>query len=145
MINLQAIIRTLIIILGACYVLALQAAPEGHYRWTDENGIIQYADRPPEGIESEFIKFATSKRSKDDDENKGNELETGNDSKIFDKVEVLPEKDPALCKQAQRNLKALEGSRIRITESDGSKRILNDDEKEAQRDNAKKFIKLHCN
>ncbi len=145
MINLQAIIRVLIIILGVCYTLALQATQSGHYRWTDENGIIQYADRPPEGIESEFIKFTTIKRSNGGDENKDNELRAGSDSKIFDKVEVLPEKDPLLCKQAQRNLKALEGSRIRITEPDGSKRILSDDEKEAQRDNAKKFIKLHCN
>ena len=59
-------------------------------------------------------------------------------------MEVMPEKDPALCEQAKNNLKALEGARIRITEPDGSKRLLSEDEKEGQRANARKFIKVHC-
>ncbi len=126
--------------------LTAQAAKQGHWRWTDENGTVQYSDRPPEGVESEFIEFAaprSSARSKSQGpvSSAAEEQQAG---KTFDEMEVLPEKDPELCRQAQNNLKALEAARIRITEPDGTKRILTEDEKETQRANANKFIELHC-
>jgi hypothetical protein len=135
-------IQTLLATLGLATTLSLQAAPNGHYRWTDESGTVQYADRPPEGVEAEFIKFSSPKGSKPSDNETPSE--TTAEPKVYDEMEALPEKDPALCKQAQQNLKALEGARIRITEPDGSKRFLTEDEKETQRENARKFIKIHC-
>jgi hypothetical protein len=124
----------------------MQAGVAGHYRWVDENGTVKYADRPPEGINAEFIKFASTKHSKPGQQATSQDSD-GNDSEAASgprRLETLPAKDPELCKQAQRNLKALEAARIRITEPDGSKRVLNEDEKEEQRENARKFIKVHC-
>ncbi len=138
-------IQALIMTLGLSAALSLQAGQNGHYRWKDENGTIQYADRPPEGVKAEFIKFAGAKRSKAASENeKGGTDEAKPESTTFDEMEILPKKDPQLCQQAQKNLKALKAARIRITEPDGSKRFLTEDEKEGQRENARKFIKLHC-
>lgn len=127
----------------------LQAAPNGHYRWTDAEGTVQHSDRPPKGVEAEFIKFSTGK-SKATPTDSTSEPEIGADGKPVKEalggvnLEGLPKKDPALCKQAQHNLKALDGARIRMTDEDGSQRFLTEEEKESQRDNARKFIKIHC-
>jgi hypothetical protein len=134
-----------IFIFGLISSAPLQAGESGTWRWKDENGTVKYADKPPEGIEAEFIKFSAPKHGKAGSEAKvENTKDEIAESKGPQKMEGLPAKDPALCKQAQRNLKALEAARIRITEPDGSKRLLNEEEKEEQRENARKFIKVHC-
>jgi hypothetical protein len=129
--------------LGLSTAINLDASQNGHYRWTDANGTVQYADRPPEGVEAEFIKFtgAKSPRSSEKPTTKEN---IATKAELPPKMEVLQKKDPELCKQAQQNLKALEGARIRITEADGSKRFLTEEEKEYQRENARKFVDINC-
>ena len=141
----NALLALLIIGLGSA--LNLQAAQDGHYRWTDANGVVKYSDRPPKGIDSEFIKLSGIKRSKSEDPettDTNNSAGETNKAETPNQLEVMPEKDPELCKQAQHNLKALEGARIRMSEPDGSKRFLTEEEKELQRENARKFIKVHC-
>ncbi len=140
------VLQAFIISAGLLATTALQAEQNGIYRWTDDKGIVQYSDRPPEGVEAVFIKTSTGKRSKPPEakEGEGAETATANKESGPKSLEVMPEKDPALCEQAKRNLKALDGTRIRITEPDGTKRILTPDEKEGQRENAKKFMKIHC-
>ena len=141
---MNKVLAATIICLSLSSAIVLEASQKGYYRWTDENGVVKSADTPPEGIESEFIKFTTRKSSKNSETDTEKQAEIEKNATVYDKMEVLPEKDPALCKQAQGNIKALEGARIRITEDDGSKRILTEDEKETQRENARKFIKIHC-
>ena len=131
------------LLVAALAGLALQAAASGLYRWTDANGTVQYSDRPPEGIEAEFIEISTGTRSKAAQPETKAEEEQATASGP-QAMEVMPEKDPALCKQAQKNLKALEAARIRISEPDGSRRFLTEEEKETQRVNNRKFVKIHC-
>lgn len=127
----------------------LHAGKEGVYRWKGPDGQLQYSDLPPEGVEAEFVPV-TQSRSK---EGKAEESETaggtpaaeGQTVNTPDGMVVLPPKDPALCSQAQANLKAMEGvPRVRITEPDGSQRILTPEEIEEQRENARKIVKVHC-
>lgn len=134
------------LIFGLCLLStsALSLAESGHYRWTDENGTVKYSDRPPEGIKAEFIKFSSSRPSKASEPDSTDQQTEDSATAGPRKLEALPAKDPQLCKQAQNNLKALQAARIRITEPDGSKRVLNEEEKEEQRENARKFIKVHC-
>ena len=139
------LLKSIILSVGFFAATAVAAGDAGHYRWTDENGVVKYADRPPEGVEAEFIKFASTKHSKPS--TPAATTQPATDSAAADApatMEGLPAKDPKLCKQAQNNLKALDSARIRITEPDGSKRLLNEEEKEAQKENARKFIKVHC-
>lgn len=132
---------SLILFLGAANSLH---AAQGIYQWKDKDGTVQYADHPPEGVDAVFIKSSRSKTSKAKESAEEMTETSASQTKTHDKMEVLPEKDPKLCKQATNNLKALEGARIRITDTDGSQRFLTEVEKEAQRENARKFIKLHC-
>lgn len=141
---IYSIAPRLLLALTLMLSISSQAGPNGYYRWTDENGVVKNADIPPEGVDATFIKFSVQKASKTDGNKVGQDTAAEKAQADIDAMEVLPEKDPALCKQAQRNLKALEGTRIRIAEPDGSKRFLTDDEKETQRVNARKFIAMHC-
>lgn len=123
------------------------AGVEGHYRWTDDNGKTHYSDRPPAGVDAEFIKFSGRKQSSSSKASSPVVTSGENTAPTEGTLEVEPEsnKDPKLCAQAQANLKALSGNpKVRITEADGSKRLLNNDEKEAQRERARGFIKLYC-
>ena len=125
------------------------AGAQGHYRWTDDNGKTHYSDRPPAGTESEYIKFSTSKKhtAKPSDSTADAATDNQADTSAEGTLEIEPQsqKDPKLCAQAQSNLKALSGNpKVRITEADGSKRLLSDNEKEVQRERARGFIKLYC-
>lgn len=144
--KLHLFATTIIAVFCLSYILEINAAENGHYRWIDDKGQVQYSDRPPEGIDAEFIKFSSRNRTRSTGSNQGKSDDAAEaiEKKLASTLEVMPEKDPALCKQAQKNLKALEGARIRITEADGSKRFLTEDEKEGQRENARKFIKINC-
>ena len=147
-----AFAKTLLIAATAAMLASspLQAQKSGHYRWVDDNGKPQYSDRPPVGRESEFIEFAGGKRSRSAIDSQEGSVE----GRVESEAEKLPgvdgemevvQKDPELCKQAQGNLKSLSGTpRVRITEPDGSKRILTPDEIQAQRDRAQSFIDIHC-
>lgn len=136
-------IQVLVLSLGLSTAIHVDASQNGHYRWTDANGTVQYADRPPEGVKAEFIQFTGAKSSRSSQAPESKQDATAK-AVSTPEMEVLQAKDPELCKQAQQNLKALEGARIRITEPDGSKRFLTEDEKEYQRDNARKFVEINC-
>ncbi|MFT5579087.1 MAG: hypothetical protein ACI9WS_001845 [Paraglaciecola psychrophila] len=59
-------------------------------------------------------------------------------------VLAAPKKDPALCRQAKHNLTALDGIRVRMTDTDGSKRFLTEQGRAGQRANARRFSKIKC-
>ncbi len=140
-------LTTLLLALGLALSPLSQAGDKGTYRWYDEEGTVQYADRPPEGVDAEYIEFSVSSSSRDKEEQTADSdasQDGKKEPKVYDEMEVLPEKDPAKCQQAKDNLEALKKARIRITEPDGSKRMLTEEEKETQREHAKKFIDMHC-
>jgi hypothetical protein len=148
MLKFLTAIQLLVITSALLIASSLQAGPNGYYRWTGANGTTQHADRPPEGVDAEFIKSSnhTASKKTSDDAAIDNQTSNSDSSKPVapSNLEVVLPKDPKLCEQAKRNLNALEGARIRITEPDGSKRILTEDEKETQRKDANKFIDIHC-
>lgn len=143
----------LVISLGLAISLPLQAGKPGAYVWKDENGNLQYSDRPPEGQESEFreLQGIGLKGTRSVDKGDGKEGEKvaeeeaeGKDKAAMKEFEVLPEKDPAICKQARDNLKALNAARIRGVDEEGNRRYLSEEEKETQRATARKLIEIHC-
>lgn len=133
------------------FSLPLQAEPSGYYRWKDAEGNLKLSDRPPGGdIKSEFITTPGSKKSRSSG---GETTIQSRDTKKADEakpdfpkeMEVLPEKDPEICQQAQGNLKALSGkTRIRIVDADGNKRFITDEERQTQLSRAKESVDIHC-
>ena len=132
------------------FSLNLQAdSQSGYYRWKDKDGNLKLSDRPPEaGIQAEFIKTPGSKRSRASSE-QAEEQQAGtqpaNSPGEPVKMEVVPEKDPVRCQQAKDNMKAFEGfSRIRVTDADGTQRLLTEEEKQVQIERSQKAIREHC-
>lgn len=140
-------LQALLLSLGLAISLNATAGKTGMYRWHDEAGTVQYSDRPPEGVESEFVEIygGSPHSEKKKAQQAADKAADGKDkSSEPDKMEVMQEKDPELCKQAQNNLRALDAPRIRITESDGSQHYLTDEERETQKANARKVIEDNC-
>jgi hypothetical protein len=146
----RALFRALLITL-LIVSLPTIAAQKGMWRWKDATGNLNYSDTPPKGVDAEFIasdavrpgKMSSTARA-DDNTSETDPANSGDD--LADKkMEVMPEVDPVLCEQAKTNLNALSDKpRIRITEADGSKRVLTPEEIEGEKDRARKFIDLYC-
>lgn len=137
-------------IAALCLISTSYAEPSGYYRWKDKEGNLKLSDRPPEaGIESEFVETPGSNKSRSTaTPESGTETKVTNSTKPEQplKMEALPEKNPARCKQAQSNMKAFEGhARIRITEADGTQRLLTEEEKQVEIERSKKAITENCN
>ena len=149
--NKNIVIGLFAIILGFSMNLSADSK-SGYYRWKDKDGNLKLSDRPPEaGIKAEFIETPGSRRSRStSDEPAEQQAATGQAQPATPgepvKMEVVPEKDPERCKQAQENMKAFEGfSRIRVTDADGTQRLLTEEEKQVQIERSKKAIKDNCN
>lgn len=149
-------LTTLLLSLGLATAVNLHAAQKGMYKWYDKNGTVQFSDQPPQGIHAEFIPLSGvgPTPSKPDTAKAGSSKGTDNGqktpkvaakSKPPAKMEVLPKKDPAMCKQAKDDLRTLENApRVRITEQDGSQHFMTGKERDAQKDKIRKTIKVRC-
>lgn len=127
------------------------AAKEGYYRWQDGEGEVHFTQQPPRGQQYQFIETKggaayqpAPRLDENDAENEQTQASPGDTAPK--KMEVLPPKDPAICAQARSNMQRLQlnGARIRVTEADGSSRLLNQEEIATQRERAQEAIKLHC-
>ncbi len=147
----------------ACIVLlglisSQTMAAKGFYKWTDAEGNPQHSDRPPTGVEYIFIETSAAGQIPEEPTSSpatataGDADQTTNDDKISadeaapeGKMEVMPAKDPKVCAQAQANLASLSGKqRIRMTDPDGSQRMLTADEIAIQKERAEKYVEMHC-
>lgn len=146
--NKNLFIKAFILLTACFYMAAIQAEPSGYYRWKDAEGNTKLSDRPPgPGIKAEFIETPGSSQSRytppaATETKENTEQATAPEPQ---QMEALPNKDPERCKQAQQNMKAFEGfARIRVTDADGTQRLLTDDEKNVQIERSKKAIKENC-
>ncbi|WP_372864615.1 DUF4124 domain-containing protein [Spongiibacter sp.] len=129
----------------------LLAAKAGYYRWTDAEGEVHFSQKPPVGKPYEFIETQTGIRSKADDSPAVVTSDTAEDNRASEldadaKMEVLPPKDPELCKKARGNMQSLKisGARIKVTDKNGQTRYLSPDEIATQKLRAQDAIKIHC-
>ena len=126
----------------------------GYYRWADDDGKQHFTQQPPQGRKYYFVETrggATmqSEEYGNDADDTGSEAETdsANNDAAPAKMEIIPPKSPELCEKAKANMQSLKanGARIRITNADGSSRMLNAEEIKEQENRAQQVIKLNCN
>ncbi|MGJ8687052.1 MAG: DUF4124 domain-containing protein [Spongiibacteraceae bacterium] len=127
------------------------AGQSGYYRWQDETGEVHYSQQPPKNQQYEFIADRRMRSRTAESEPDQSNLPTVEDADADsqaapEKMEVLPAKDPKLCRQAKENLKTLNasGSRIRITQANGGSRFLNQDEITEQKQRAEQAASIYC-
>ncbi|MFT7406161.1 DUF4124 domain-containing protein [Zhongshania sp.] len=132
----------------------VNADKTGYYRWSDKDGKQHFSQQPPQGRPYEFVKTgsgATMSGGGDDASVEvpysSNDADNNNNEAPPEKMEIIPPKDPALCAKAKANIDSLRanGARIRITNADGTSRMLNTEEIKQQGNRALEVIKLNCN
>ena len=126
------------------------ARAETYYRWKDERGQPVHSDRPPpKGVNYEVVSTSsTLVRPVEGDTGAVPKKVTPTVSNDFEPVEtkkVTVEKNPEHCARARENLATLNSSaRIRLRNDQGEYRYLDEEEKEAQRQQALDTIEVHC-
>lgn len=125
-------------------------AEDTYYRWMDERGNTVLSDRPPGGGKDYEVISDTSMPRPSVPAEKG---------MLPKKVEVEDEfqqvskatgdemaQNPETCAIARKNLETLNTfARVQVRDNDGVINYLGDEEKEAQRNEARALIQRHCN
>mgnify|MGYP000106088642 CR=1 FL=1 len=137
----------IILMIAGSFSQTLFAENSGYYRWKDEAGNLKLSDRPPaNGIKAEFIPSTSLTKSPISQSTVPTPEQKATTTQSSVEMEVLPEKDPAICQQAKSNLEVLNGkTRIRIVGDDGNKRFISDEERNLQKERARQSIDIHCN
>ena len=137
-------------------------APE-YYTWVDENGVVNYAQRNPQGYQAEYVtgsqrfgysneqadvtpEAATSSEdTTDPDQTDDAEIDAqiASEKARFDKEIAAAKKSN--CTIGKRNLAQLESyARVKVRDDDGTERVLTDSEKSARINKAKQTIRENC-
>jgi hypothetical protein len=129
---------------------SISLAGESYYRWDDKWGNPVHSDRPPpKGVDYEVVSSGTSlvRRVNSAEGVVPAKIEPTIDNN-FEQVETKPDpvkKNPEICDRAQENLTTLNTyARIRLRDDQGEYRYITEEEKEAQRDEARNLISVHC-
>ena len=163
--------KKLILILGltcgALLPLAQSAlGEEEYYTWVDENGVTNYAERNPEGIDATFVSNSRAfgqrtlpRESQSRDTGRPQAATSSStpsstssvnpDSLVDEQAAALAAEVAAVkqknCEIGKNNLAQLKAfARIRVTDEKGENRILTDEEKQARADQARQTIRDNC-
>jgi hypothetical protein len=128
--------------------LNVHAAKAGYYQWSDDKGKQHFSQKPPIGRKYQFIETSSGASMRSDGIASSAENSDDNDSDVAkaERMEIVPPKDPELCAKAESNMRSLaaNGARIRISNADGTPRVLSPAEIAEQKNRAQDVIKLHC-
>lgn len=121
------------------------------YKWMDEDGVVHYSARPPEGIEYEIVGVDTRDESRAteaaDDRDAAPETAAAEppEQPEMARAEPDPELVAARCQQARQNLQNLtQRPNIVVRGDDGEQRQIGDDERQRMIDEARAFIDEWC-
>lgn len=121
------------------------------YKWTDENGIIHYGDKRPEGAKTETLRVESRSSAprpslKDQLNNLEEKEKKANLAKQEqEKSKAAEEQNQLRCNQAKSNLQTIENNaRIRIEEN-GELRYMTPEEITKKKDDMNKIITEACN
>ena len=114
------------------------------YKWKDDNGIIQYTERPPKNKAYEKITVRTG-GAREVTQVSQEEAAQQAQQETMDDMAELNKANERNCKVAQQNLQVLQNmARIRVTGDDGEERILSPEEKASRITETQKQIDIYC-
>ncbi len=161
--------KKLILFLAVSLPAPLLAAPE-YYVWVDENGITNYSQRNPQGVDAEYVgpnrtvdSRRPGQRPGESDPgglgDNGVEQTDGDDAgeNTADPEEVIAEQRARIadqiaqvkrqnCEIGKNNLAQLRAfARVRVPDGNGGERVLTDQEKQSRIAQAQETIRENCN
>lgn len=159
----QSVTRPLLLVAVSSIAITSHSQEAEYYTWIDENGVTNYAERNPEGINATFVGKSrafgrpgvpepATTFAEDDDNNDFPTDESGNvdpDALVDGNAErlaaELAETKRRNCEIGKNNLAQIKAfARIRVSDEKGENRILTDEEKEAKAEQARDVIRENC-
>ena len=142
----RSIIQPLFVgVLSLCLVTSVNAATL--YKWTDEEGLIHYSERPPVGVTNyERIRSEATPGNKPIEY----KVDTPKDEQDQASAEAANNQAASAvnqerCANARKNLEALNSfARIRVKEDDGQLRFLSEEEIVERRQEYRDVIANEC-
>ncbi len=144
--------------LFSVFALTLSDVAFAQFKWKDSNGRWVYSDQPPpSGVTTQPISPPSAKtmaaqpslsdgKPNADDKAlaaKRKELETTQEAKA---KQDLGKKNQVACEETRANLKTMRGEvRVTMTDANGEKRFLTEQEKQTRSAAAQKDFTTHCN
>jgi hypothetical protein len=146
------------------FFTATTYADEEYYTWIDENGVVNYAERNPQGLDARAITssqrfgYQSDEPARQEAPAQTSALPAAAPAADGDRdidAEIATERDridkeiatakKSNCNIGKLNLAQLENyNRIKVQGDDGEVRVLTDEEKQSRVDRAKKTIKENC-
>ncbi len=138
-----------------------QTKDESYYTWVDEDGVTNFSQRNPRHIDASYItrpqsfgirnlppqtgtgrgEMSGSKGDADGTPNQDEEL-AREEQAVHEEIARVRASN---CSIGRRNLAKLQAyARIRVRDSDGTERVLTDEEKQQRTENAQQIIKENC-
>lgn len=139
------------------------AEPEEYYTWVDENGVTNYAERNPEGVNATFVGRNRAygrpgavepnpapgpAPAPSQPANPGSDIDPDAmvDEEAARLAAELAETKRRNCTIGQNNLAQLKAfARVRVSDDKGENRILTEEEKQAKTEQARQVIRENCN
>ena len=140
---------------------ATSNAEDEYYTWIDENGVVNYSEHNPPGVDARFITHGqrfgyqsdepeeqetpaqTTTQKPAAEEERDIDVEIATQKTRIDKEIAAAKKSN--CNIGKLNLAQLQNyNRIKVQGDDGQVRVLSDEEKQSRIDKAKETIKENC-
>ena len=142
----------------ALVCVALEAGAAGIYKWRDAQGNIHYGERPPAAADAEAVKVPKTRASSGDaaarpeeqEEQDGDEAEPDADGPEEAQTPSAGEGTGTVpgtnCEIAKENLRILEtAEQVMEKNAEGDPIPLDDEERQARLETARKHIDEYCN
>lgn len=117
---------------------SLQAA--NFYKWTDENGVVHYSERAPQGKEAEIVTTQTPRSAPPAAAPVAGEKKEGEQTAAESATPQVVKKDSAVCARAQKDLQVLISKPI--VRQNG--KVMTVEEKNKAIQELQEIISVHC-
>ncbi len=123
------------------------------YKWIDEDGNTQYSQSPPIGntaveiikppsrVDTESAAKALDERKETADKLREDRIKSTEENQTAEEEALAKQQK---CDQARKRLASYQRPRVSLTNSDGSKRVLSDEERQAEIAKSNESIKTYC-
>jgi hypothetical protein len=123
------------------------------YKWVDEEGVVHYTARPPEGVDyqevgietREPVDSAAGDGGGDDEAERTAEDDTATDPGERETLGPDPEVVAERCEQARRNIENLTRyANVLVRGEDGEQREVTEEERKRMLEEARQFVEEWC-
>lgn len=117
-----------------------------YYKWKDENNVVHYGEKPPEGVKAEKVDIYAGKSKPTEYQRPTQEKRESEFDRVQRQNRVSAEEREQYCQAARSNLETINSNpRIQIRDANGNSRVLTQEEVNIERLKAERAVRDFCN